>query len=635
MQTDTSITLPDLATLIPNWNEIDELIVDAFAGGGGASSGIERALGISPHVAINHDPEALALHAANHPDTVHLPHNIWKVDPFALTKGKPVGLLWASPDCKHFSRAAGGKPRSKNIRDLAWVIVRWARQVRPRVILMENVEEFQEWGPLTEENMPCPERKGQTFAMWKADLKRLGYKIEHKEMRACDYGAPTIRKRFFLCARRDGQPIVWPEPTHGDPASPEVQAGILKPWRTAAEIIDWTLPCHSIFLSKEEGREVGVNRPLAEKTMARIAKGVKRYVLDNARPFVVPVTHTGGDRVHDSAEPLRTITTAQRGELSLVVPHVTKFRSGSVGHSMEEPLHTVTANGESRERPGGAAPIGVVAPYLVPRYGERPGQEPRTVDVDRPMPVVVPTANGGSLAAVALTKFSENSIGTDLDQPLHTVMAGAPRHGIVSAFMAQHNEGMVGHAMDEAVSTITAKGSHQQLVKVDFLSQQYSSNQGNGGDLNDPMGTVTAGGMHTAHVSAFMLKYFGTDQDPRLEEPCHTVTTKHRFGLVTVNIQGEPYVIADIGMRMLSPRELYRAQGFDDNYIIDRGLIIREDGTREWIKLTKTAQVRMCGNSVCPPLAEALAKANYRPLEKGKTRRRVAAELPLFAEVAA
>lgn len=296
-----------------------ELIVDSFAGGGGASTGIEMALGRSPDFAINHDDVALSMHRANHPKTSHLPHNIWKVDPSALCAGRPVGLLWASPDCKHFSKAKGGKPVEKSIRDLAWVIVRWAKQVKPRVILMENVEEFVTWGPLGPDSRPCPKRKGEEFQRWIRELKRLGYKVEWREMRACDHGAPTIRKRFFLIARRDGKPIVWPKPTHGDPKSEDVKAGKLLPWRVAAEVIDWSLPCPSIFLTKEEARVIGAKRPLAEATMARIAKGVKRYVLDAAEPFLVSLTHHGGDRNEAVSEPFKTITGAHRGEKALIL----------------------------------------------------------------------------------------------------------------------------------------------------------------------------------------------------------------------------------------------------------------------------------------------------------------------------
>jgi DNA (cytosine-5)-methyltransferase 1 len=593
-----------------------ELIVDSFAGGGGASLGIEMALGRSPDIAINHDAQALAMHAANHPATLHLPHNVWKVDPIGVTRGRPVGLLWASPDCKHHSKAKGGKPVKREIRDLAWVVVRWARQVRPRVILLENVEEFRDWGPLDLEGRPCKERKGQTFDAFVGELRRLGYRVDWRELRACDYGAPTIRKRLFLIARRDGRAIVWPEPTHGAPGSPEVLAGTRAPWRTAAEIIDWSIPCPSIFLSREEGRAIGVNRPLAPNTMARIAKGVKRYVLDAAEPFIVPVTHAGDARVHGIDEPLRTVTTAQRGEHALI------------------------------------------SPILVPRYGERPGQEPRTRSVEVPIATVVPTQNGGSLAAVHLSRQFGASVGSAADEPVGTVTAGggktavvaaylaqhngdghigreagAPlstlttsgrQQAVVAAFLAQHNSGNVGREASEPLSTIVHRGTQQAIV-AGFLSNLYGSNDGGGGDLHEPSRTVTAGGSHAAEVRAFLVKYYGSDQDPRLSEPLHTVTTRGRFGLVEV--RGELYAIDDIGMRMLTPRELFRAQGFPDSYQIETG--VTAGGP---IALTKTAQIRMCGNSVSPVVARALVAANYAPDEIAAPARdlRTTVALPLL-----
>lgn len=646
---------------------MSELIVDSFAGGGGASTGIELALGRSPDIAINHDAEALALHRMNHPETLHLPHNVWKVDPVAVTGGRPVGLLWASPDCKHFSKAKGGRPVKRNIRDLAWVVVRWARQVRPRVIILENVEEFRDWGPISAEGQPCKERKGETFERWAGELRRLGYRLEHRELRACDYGAPTIRKRLFLIARRDGEKIVWPKPTHGRPDDPEVMAGRKLPWRTAAEIIDWSLPCHSIFLTREEGRAVGVNRPLAEATMARIARGVQRYVIDAAKPFVVRTAHgeagpnskRWGKGEHDLGEPLPTVTASN--DFATVAPFVTKFRANSVGSTLDEPLHTVTANGENRERPGGCAPLGLVAPYLVPRYGERPGQEPRTRSVEDPAPVIVPTANGGSLAAVALTKFSENSTGHLPDEPLHTVMAGAPRHGLVAAFMAQHNGERVGvkpgRPVDEPVATITASGGQAALTAA-FMAQHNTDMVGHA--MTEPVSTIVGKGCTQAlvtadfsaeatragEVHAFLQGYYSNGDSGHattrsVTDPVATVPTKPRISLVTVDIGGEPYAIVDIGMRMLSPRELYRAQGFPDSYIIDRGIKVEpmpegfgEDlGEAEIVPITKTAQVRMCGNSVCPPLAQALVAANYQPRESERPAPR--ADLPLFAMEAA
>ena len=467
-----------------------ELIVDLFAGGGGASTGIELATGRHVDVAVNHDAEAISLHQANHPQTRHFCSDVFEVDPVTVTDGMPVGLLWASPDCKHFSKAKGGKPVSKKIRSLAWVVVKWAKAVRPRVICLENVEEFQTWGPLSDDGRPCPLRKGDTFRAWKRQLQELGYTVEHRELRACDYGAPTIRKRLFLVARCDGQPIVWPTPTHAQPdKAGKVPAG-LQPWRTAADCIDWSIPAPSIFERK---------KPLADATCRRIAKGVMRYVVDAAVPFMVQyysAKRPGDDRTAGLAAPLPTQTTENR--FGLVVP--TLIQTG---------------------------------------YGERPGQSPR-----------VP----------------------GLEKPLGTVVAGQ-KHALVSAFLAKHYTGVVGSSLTAPLGTAT----------------------------NEPVHTVSAQGLHHGEVRAFLTKYYGTDGTPEMLEPLHTVTTKDRFGLVT--IKGEPYAIVDIGLRMLAPRELYRAQGFPESYVIDRGAAGEP--------ITKTAQVRMCGNSVCPPLARALVSCNY------------------------
>lgn len=559
-----------------------ELIVDSFAGGGGASLGIEMALGRSPDIAINHDAEALSMHAANHPATLHLPHNVWKVDPSAVCQGRPVGLLWASPDCKHFSKAKGGKPVKRNIRDLAWVVVRWARQVRPRVILLENVEEFTTWGPLTQDNQPCPERRGQTFAHWVGELRRLGYKVEWKELRACDYGAPTIRKRLFLIARRDGEKIVWPAPTHGDPKSDAVKSGKLLPWRTAAEIIDWSLPCYSIFLTQAEGRAVGVKRPLVESTMARIGKGLWRYVIKAAKPFVVTCNHGGSHfRGQSLDDPFYTVTGA-RDAHGLVVPVMTYGQQGGANRDAESPIHTVTAS----------------------------------------------TKDTNALAAVHLTKFNSNSIGVGLDEPAPTVTAnsfikrpgGAAPIGVVAAFLAQHNGGTCPGSRGAAtpISTVTATGAQQAVVSAGLVSLKGSDCRNSAPDAPHP--TVTAQGTHSAEVRAFLVKYYGEGgQDQNLRDPLHTIPTRDRFGLVMV--EGEPYQIVDIGMRMLTRRELFRAQGFPDSYEIEHG----HDGRI----LTQSASIRMCGNSVSPVMARALVAANYRPAE-ATTRKETAQPLPLF-----
>lgn len=498
-----------------------ELIVDNFAGGGGASCGIELALGRHVDVAINHDPEAVAMHQINHPQTQHHCESVWDVDPLEVTQGRPVGLAWFSPDCKHFSKAKGGKPREKKIRGLAWIVQRWAALVRPRVIILENVEEFRTWGPLTADGQPCPARKGDTFRSFIRQLQEKGYAVEHRELRACDYGAPTIRKRLFLIARCDGNPIVWPKQTHGAPASADVKAGHRASWRTAAECIDWSLPCPSIFER---------TKPLAEATQRRIARGIQRYVIEAAEPFIV------------------------------------KYRFSSDGSDIRAPMPTITA-GSYVKKPGGAAhALGLCVPTLIQTgYGERPGQAPR-----------VP----------------------GLHKPLGTVVDGQ-KHALVAAFMAKHYSGVIGHHLHgEPLHTVTST-DHNSLVAA-FIQRDFGKSIG--GAMDEPVGTVTAGGGgHAAEVRAFLVKYYsegGQDQDCR--DPMHTIPTKDRLGLVTV--AGEEYQIADIGMRMLEPHELYAAQGFPKSYVFAPVI----NGKR----MPKHAQVRMCGNSVSPPVAAALVRAN-------------------------
>ncbi len=585
------------------------IIVDNFAGGGGASTGIEAATGRDIDVAINHDEEAIAMHTANHPRTRHHCQSIWSIDPLdAVTidgTPQPVRLAWFSPDCTHHSNARGGKPREKGIRDLAWVVVSWVERLgpklKPAVIKVENVEEFLTWGPLDDEGKRIPGRNGEEFAKWIAALRRHGYKVEWKVLKASRYGTPTIRKRLCLIARCDGLPIVWPEETNG-PGTPA-------PYRTAAECIDWSIPCPSIFLTKEEGRAIGVKRPLADATMARIAKGIQRYVIDAAQPFIVNLTHHGSDRVESVEESFKTITGAQRGEKELVVPivsyaqqgggnrsvedpmhticastkdqntvvaaHITKFYEGSVGHSADEPLHTITSNSYIK-RPGGNVPLGIVAATMVQTgYREREGQAPRALDIEA---------------------------------PLGTVVAGGGKHAVVSAFLAQHNtmpDGRVhpGHSVESPMSTVTTTGAQQGVVAAHLISLKGSDRRD--GSVEDPVPAITAGGLHVGEVRAFLLKYYGgesSDEGHDIDAPLGSVTTRDRFGLVMV--QGEPYQIVDIGMRMLTPRELFAAQGFPAGYVIDP---IGPSGK----PLTKTAQIRMCGNSVCPPLAAALVRANY------------------------
>ena len=596
-----------------------EVIVDCFAGGGGASLGIEMATGRSPDVAINHDPFALALHRENHPETLHLTSNVWRVDPMEVLPGRRVGLLWASPDCKDFSKAKGGRPASPRVRDLAWVVVLWARLRRPRLIALENVEEFREWGPLLVDGRRCPERKGQIFLRWVGALRRLGYRVEWRELRGCDYGAPTIRRRLFVIARCDGRPIVWPEPTHGRPDDPEVLAGRRLPWRTAAECIDWCLPCPSIFDTAAQIKErhgVRAKRPLASATLARIARGVKRYVLDAADPFIVPVTHQGDLRSHSVDEPMRTQTTAKRGEHALVTPFVTKFRKRGVGHSIGEPLATVTANGHSA-RPGGAVPLGLVAASLVQTgYGEREGQAPRSLDIEAPLGTQVAGGCKHAVVASFVARQFGNSIGHRTGEPVGTITSGgAGKAALVAAFLAQHNEGSrpgrPAHDARDPVSTITAAGSQQGIVQADLVAAHQISLKGRDrrdAALGEPIGGLCAGGNHAGAVYAFLQSYYGTDQaggDP--SNPLPTDTGKPRFGLVTVEIGGEQYAIVDIGMRMLTPRERFRAQGFPDRYRIAEG--VGPNG--ETVPLTLEVQGAACGNSVCPPLAAAIVQANY------------------------
>ncbi|WP_099866051.1 DNA cytosine methyltransferase [Pararhizobium haloflavum] len=593
------------------------LIVDSFAGGGGASTGIEMALGRSPDIAINHDADALAMHEVNHPETLHLSKNIWKVDPLEAVGYRPVGLAWFSPDCKHFSKAKGGRPVKRNIRDLAWVVVLWAKRVRPAVIMLENVEEFRDWGPLIEREpgtwVPCPERKGAIFKKWTSELRRLGYKLEFRELRACDYGAPTIRKRFFMIARRDGLPIVWPDPTHGPPDDPDVIAGKKKPWRTAAEIIDWSIPCPSIFDSSETIKQLfGVRaiRPLADATMRRIARGVVRYVLEAKRPFIVRTDMASAasrNGVNPIDDPLRTQTTA--GSHAVVVPSFVGC-GGRAGQSAprcgDEPLGTMTA------KPDGC----VVTAHLT--YGQQGGGN-RPVDA----PHHTITASSKDQNAVVAATMVQTGYGEregqvpralDIGKPLGTQVAGGAKHGVVAAFLAQHNNdsrriGGVnpGRPAGEPLATLTASGAQQQVVSA-FMSRQFSASIGHA--LREPAATDTAGVNKSALIAPFLTKYYGTGDGARVDGPMHTDTVKDRMGLVTVEIDGATYAIADIGMRMLTPRERFRAQGFPDDYVIDR----RIDGS----PITGTAQGSCCGNSVCPPLAAALVGANCAHLAEAR-----------------
>lgn len=558
-----------------------EIIVDLFAGGGGLSTACEAALGRSPDIAINHNDDALSMHRQNHPQTRHFVADVFEVCPHGATQGRPVGYLHLSPDCTHHSQAAGGQPRDERIRALTWVGRRWAGQVKPRVITLENVRQILKWGPLVAKRcsktgrvmkldgtvaapgehtprsaqflVPCPKRQGVTWLRFVRSLQGLGYAVEHRVINAADHGAGTTRERLFMVARCDGQPIVWPEPTHyKKPARGQ------KRWVAAADSIDWSIPCPSIF---------DRTKPLADATLRRIARGVQRFVLDSGDPFIVPITHQGSDRLHAIDDPLRTITTAHRGEFALAVPSLVQVahgegtptgvkRWGAGVRDIQDPMGTVTASGS-----GGYA---LAAATLVQTgYGEREGQAPRTLDITEPIGTIV----------------------------------GTGKHAVAAAYLMQANGGFnetPGHDARRPMSTITNSGSQQQLVTCTLKP-------------DDEAGAL--------RVAAFLTTYYGNGQECDPRHPMNTVTTRDRLALVTVTLEGTPYVITDIGLRMLTPRELYRAQGFPLEYEIEHG----HDGRR----FTKSAQVRMVGNSVSPPPASAIIAANCGDL-RIVTRRKTA-----------
>lgn len=602
---------------------IRELIVDNFAGGGGASTGIELATGRSVDIAINHDENAIAMHETNHPDTLHYCESVFDIDPVAATAGQPVGLAWFSPDCRHFSKAKGSAPVKKEIRGLAWIVIRWILKARPRVIPLENVEEFKTWGPLvTDENgndYPCPDRVGETFAGFVAMLTTgipadhpalaeccdilgikegsddhqrliagLGYVVDYRELRACDYGAPTIRKRFFMLMRCDGRPIVWPEPTHGDPKSLEVQSGKLKPWRTAAECIDWSIPCPSIFERK---------RPLAENTLRRIARGIQRFVIDSPTPFIVKCNHTSTKTVYNCFrgqpldEPLQTITKTHG--YALVSPMI--VGAGGPKYSAkprptDQPMHTLCNTNHSC----------VVAP-IIARIGQTGfGGDRLAYEADKPLTTVTTKAEHLVVAPVIARQFG-NSVGHAVDEPNGTITAGGGgKSQLVATFLAKHFGGNYtgpGSDLADPLHTVTTT-DHNSLVTSNLIKMRGTNI---GQEVTAPLQTVTAGGNHFGEVRAFLLKYYGNEKEGvSLTDPLHTVTTNDRFGLVTV--EGIDYQIVDIGMRMLQPHELYAAQGFPSWYIIDQDFRGK--------KYAKDKQVARCGNAVPPPFAEALVRAN-------------------------
>ena len=523
---------------VPELNQRPFVAVDLFAGGGGASAAIEQASGHSPVLAINHSPAAIRMHQANHPDTYHLCEDIFDVEPLAVAAGLRIDLAWFSPDCTHFSRAKGGKPRKQEIRGLAWVVVKWAELVQPRVICLENVAEFLTWGPLYTQEMvdeltaalgpgeklpkhsqvgrPIPERKGETFREWLRQLQDAGYVVEWRVLNAADYGAPTCRKRLFLVARCDGESIEWPEVTHG--------TAPLEPYRTAAECIDWAIPCPSIF---------GRKRPLAEKTQARIAEGLRRYFFEAEDPYLVEF---GTD--------------------------------------------------------------GTLAPTVVRYNGEHPGQRPRSADPREPLPTVTTEPRFGVAAATLINTRNGERKGQaprarDIERPMATITAQGSQGALVQAWLANHHGGVVGNDLREPMGSITGRDSHGLVAA--HLTKFCSSSIGS--DCRRPVPTITGQGEHIGLVAAFLLKYYGSGgQWSGLDEPMHTIVSRARMGLVTVELGGQEYAVVDIGMRMLQPHELAQAQGLPEGYELTG---------------TKTAQIRAIGNSVSPFPARALVEAQF------------------------
>lgn len=620
-----------------------ELVVDNFAGGGGASTGIEMATGVSVDIAINHDPEAIKMHKMNHPDTKHYCESVWDVDPIEACKGRPVGLAWFSPDCKHFSKAKGGKPKDKNIRGLAWVALRWAGKVRPRVIMLENVEEFKTWGPLNRNHRPIKSKQGVTFRKFISQLEDLGYSVEYRELVAADYGTPTMRKRFFLVARCDGKPIEWPEPTHGPADSEEVKAGLLKPYVGAYTQLDFSLPCPSIFDTTEEIKEkygIRAMRPLKPKTMERIARGLKKFVLDNSEPFIIPIGYGEKEgqlpRVHDIKEPLPTIVGS--GKHYLCEPYMVQI--GQTGFTADrskdvrEPLTTIVSKNEHC----------LIEPKLAPIIDKAYGgnYQGGGSRVDEPIDTIT-TVDHNRLVEAKLAPYisvnRENHFGSSLEEPIHTVTSnnqhmlmtptliqyhsetsdkevrgqtiedpimtvdGSNRYGLVTSFIQKYYGGTYkgcGSSMEEPLHTVTTL-ERNSLCTVNLIQM---NNHCDGRDVREPIPTIVAGDGHFGEVRAFLIKYYGQGTGQDVTDPLDTIPTHDRFGLVT--IAGADYQIVDIGLRMLEPKELYGCQGFPDDYIIDRDY--------EGNQYPRSEQVRRCGNAVCPPIPAALVKVNLPEL---------------------
>lgn len=609
-------------------NIFDEIIVDNFAGGGGASTGIELAAGRPVAIAINHDPDAILLHKTNHPYTEHLQASVWDVNPVEVCKGRPVGLAWFSPDCKHFSKAKGAALVDKKIRGLAWIVLRWAGTVRPRVIMLENVEEFQTWGPVRK-GKPIKKKAGQTFRKFIRQLEDLDYKVEFRELVAADYGAPTTRKRFVLVARCDGRPIIWPERTHAPRDSEEVKSGTLLPWRSAAEIIDWSLPSYSIFASKQEIKErYGVNaiRPLANNTLRRIVRGVDKFTIKSGKPFIVECNHGGDGHTRTLAGPVNTVTGKYTGGVCnpVFAPLTVTNTSNSIGSQANEPVHTVTTAGNqllvsanlmSIGQTGGGDRIRdvrqpspttvskqeacMVAANLIQYHTEQSEKVRGQGMTDAVM--TVDSSNRYGLACASLVEYYGNGNPLNASEPMHTVTAH-DREAVVSAHIQKYFGGVIGEEATEPLPTVTT-ADHNALCAahvVKFKGQELGQYPA------DTLNTITAQGKMYAQCNAVLAKveHRNLGHWPEIRELLnqHCGYTLAEDEVILLLLGGVAYYIADITLRMLMPRELYNAMGFPFDYIIDRDYMGNEYG--------KTKQVARCGNAVCPPLAEAMVRAN-------------------------
>ena len=649
----------------------DEIIVDNFAGGGGASTGIELAAGRPVAIAINHDPDAILLHKTNHPYTEHLQASVWDVDPREVCKGRPVGLAWFSPDCKHFSKAKGAALRDRNIRGLAWIVLRGAGTVRPRVIMLENVEEFQTWGPVRK-GKPVKKHAGKTFKQFIKQLEDLGYVVEYRELVAADYGAPTTRKRFVLVARCDGKPIVWPERTHAPRDSEEVKSGKLLPWRSAAEIIDWTLPSYSIFDSKQEIKErYGVNaiRPLADNTLRRVIRGVDKFTIKSGKPFLVECNHSGGGHIGDIHDPIGTVTAKHTEGIvqPVAVPWTVTNTTNSVGAPVSEPVHTVTSAGNqifasaqlmSIGQTGGGDRIRdirepvpttvskqeacVVAANLI-QYHTEQSEKVRGQAVTDPIQTV-DASNRYGLASAQLVEYYGNGNPLDVQEPMHTVTAH-DREAVVSAHLSEFRSASLGRDMRDPVGTVTSR-DHEGVVSAHI--QKYFGGVV-GKEATEPLPTVTSVD-HNALCAAHVVKFKGQELGTSTEEPLPTITAQSCAGgfaecravlakvepgrdlgrwpqirellnkycgydlkddeVILLIIRGMAYYIADITLRMLIPRELYSSMTFPPDYKIEK------DYTGK--TYPKNKQVEKCGNAVVCVLAEAMVRANFPEWDRGK-----------------